>query len=165
MHCKQFKVSVQFVQVYMENVHDLLGEVGAEGANCKLREDKVHGVYVEGAQSVATPTAALCLDTLSNASKNLKFAATKMNRQSSRSHAVCRLFVEVHHSENEVHHGADSGELVHTASGRRIALPRKGGVYTLPMFFLVKDDAQQQPLPQLSDAGAPAAAGFARQGP
>ena len=110
MHCKQFKVSVQFVQVYMENVHDLLGEADADGpppvgaaapAKLQLREDKAHGVYVQGAREVACASATACLETLAQAGKNLKVAATKMNRQSSRSHAVCRLFVEVHHSESE----------------------------------------------------------------
>ena len=70
---------------------------------------------------------------------------------------------------HEVHLGADSGELVHTASGRRIALPRKGGVYTLPMFFLVKDDTQvQQPQQQQQprpDTPRASAAVFARPGP
>ena len=36
---------------------------------------------------------------MEKASKNLKFAQTNMNRHSSRSHAVCRLLVEVYHSD------------------------------------------------------------------
>lgn len=31
MHCLRFKVSLQFVQIYLESVHDLLGEDGGAG--------------------------------------------------------------------------------------------------------------------------------------
>lgn len=124
MHCKQYKVHVQFVQVYMESVHDLLAD-GADGGNggggtrLQLREDKTHGVYVEGAQSAAAPSAAACLEVLAAASRNLRFASTKMNRQSSRSHAVCRLFVEVHHSESETAHSEPNPGRIGALEGAR----------------------------------------------
>jgi hypothetical protein len=61
MHCKKFKVSVQFVQIYMEAAHDLLAEGGTDGGNSlKLREDKAQGVYVEGALTLAAPCTRSC---------------------------------------------------------------------------------------------------------
>ena len=82
MHCKSYKVTLQFVQVYMESVHDLLAEQRPrEGAQLQpLREDKLHGVYVDGAKSVPTPTAASCLETIGLASANLAIASTYVNR-------------------------------------------------------------------------------------
>jgi hypothetical protein len=77
-------------------------------AKLQLREDKTHGVFIEGAQSVPATTDTECLNVLARATKNLKFAATKMNRHSSRSHAVCRLFVDVQHSGAEVSGGEGS---------------------------------------------------------
>ena len=101
---RHFTVSVQFVQIYVEQVHDLLVEAGPNNGpsaakGLHLREDKTHGVYVEGATSVGAATAEECLDVLRKASSNLRFAATRMNRQSSRSHAVCRLAVEIAHGK------------------------------------------------------------------
>ena len=102
MGVRSFKVQVQFVQIYIEHVHDLLCEPSREGpsasAKLQLREDKERGVYIEGATTVPAATADECLAVLERASKNLKFAATRMNRHSSRSHAVCRLLVEMNHS-------------------------------------------------------------------
>ena len=40
------------------------------------------------------PSAEACLDLLKRGAQNLKFAATAMNRHSSRSHAICQLFVK-----------------------------------------------------------------------
>ena len=95
----QFKVSVQYVQVYLEQAYDLLTESAGRDKNAKLqlRESKEHGVYIEGASTIPAPDADTCLGLLERASRNLKFAATQMNRNSSRSHAVCRLLVEVKH--------------------------------------------------------------------
>lgn len=53
---------------------------------------------IEGARTVPVASAEECLDVLTTAARNLKFAATSMNRHSSRSHSVCRLFVEIHHA-------------------------------------------------------------------
>ena len=57
-------------------------------------------------------------------------------------------------SGHEVTLGRQGGEILHVASGRRIALQRRGGVYILSMFFLVPN----------GEPSASAAQGFARQG-
>ena len=58
-------------------------------------------------------------------------------------------------SGHEVTLGKFGGEILHVDSGRRIALQRRGGVYSLSMFFLVPD----------GDPGAEHPQGFQRQGP
>ena len=57
---------------------------------------------------------------------------------------------------HEVRLRKHDGEIVHTASGKRISLTRRGGVYQMAMFFLVKD-APGDPPPAV-------ASGFARPG-
>ena len=86
--------SVRYVQVYVEKVYDLLAPPSENPQSLPLREDKQMGVYVAGATTLPAPTADECLAILKRGSGNLSFAATKMNRHSSRSHAVCRIFVE-----------------------------------------------------------------------
>lgn len=71
----------------------------------QLREDKQRGVYVEGARTVPAASTEECLGLIESASRNLKFAATQMNRHSSRSHSVCRLTVEIKH-----HHAGDTSD-------------------------------------------------------
>ena len=107
MRPKSFKVTVTFVQIYVENCHDLLTDPERGGlssqSKLQLREDKIQGVYVEGATSIPAATAEECLNVMAQGTKNLMFAATKMNRHSSRSHAVCRLLVEIHHGPGHDH--------------------------------------------------------------
>ena len=93
----EYVVSVQYVQIYLERVYDLLAESPsartADAPSLALREGK-EGVFVEGATTHAAPTVEACLALLTRGSKSLKIAETQMNRTSSRSHSVCRLFVE-----------------------------------------------------------------------
>ena len=77
MQCRprSFTVTVQFVQVYVERVYDLLAEPKmGEASKLTLREDKHRGVYVEGALSVPAASADECLGVLEKASGNLKCA-------------------------------------------------------------------------------------------
>ena len=92
---RSFRVYVQFVQVYVEKVYDLLAERGDLHRNLPLREDKARGVYVDGAKQLPAASADECLEVLRKASHNLQFAATAMNAHSSRSHALCQLRVEI----------------------------------------------------------------------
>ena len=92
---RSFRVHVQFVQVYVEKVFDLLADAGDGHSKLTLREDKSRGVYVDGARQIPAASADECLAVLQKASQHLKFAATKMNRHSSRSHALCQLRVEI----------------------------------------------------------------------
>ena len=96
------------MQVYVEQIYDLFAETsssdekvatrpGRRGSSeaLTLREDKEIGTVVEGAMTRPAASAEECLDLLQLAQRNLKFASTKMNRHSSRSHAVCRIHVEL----------------------------------------------------------------------
>ena len=99
----EYTVGVQYVQIYLERVYDLLSEGAtrghAESSSLALREGK-EGVFVEGATTHAADTDEDCLALLTRGSKNLKIAETQMNRTSSRSHSVCRLFVEGRQTES-----------------------------------------------------------------
>ena len=100
---RSFHVSVQYFQIYLDRVFDLLLDAGAYSSSpapkLQLREDKSRGVYVDGAQSLVAASTEECLALISKAASNLKFAATQMNRHSSRSHSVCRLTVELKHAD------------------------------------------------------------------
>ena len=100
---RSFSVSVQYFQIYLDRVFDLLLDAGAYSSSpapkLQLREDMARGVYVDGAQSLVAASTEECLALISKAALHLKFAATQMNRHSSRSHSVCRLTVELKHAD------------------------------------------------------------------
>ena len=68
---------------------------------------------------------------------------------------------------NEVTLRANDGEIRHIASGRTISLTRKGGVYTMNMYFLVDATDQSQPSSRglfMVDCPRPPEEGFPRPG-
>ena len=89
MGSREVEVRLQYVQVYLDKIYDLLTcEAEADSMPLMIREDSVHGVHVQGANTVAIPTVADGLMQLSRGSARLRFSSTQLNRHSSRSHAV-----------------------------------------------------------------------------
>lgn len=87
----QFLCKCSFVEIYNENIFDLL-DVAAPV--CSIREDLKKGVWIEGIaeEVIATPQEAY--DVLLRGAKNRHVAETCMNRESSRSHAVFTLYIQ-----------------------------------------------------------------------
>ena len=83
-------ISLQYVQVYLDKVYDLLAEGGGEGesASLALREDPACGVYVHRATTVPIETVAAGVAIIQSGAARLHFSSTQLNRHSSRSHAV-----------------------------------------------------------------------------
>lgn len=92
---KLFRVSVSYVQVYNEKVYDLLHPSNPDKA-LSLRENKKKegGVYVEGVSEHRAANVSELLELLAFGRSRLHFAETRMNRHSSRSHAVCMITVQ-----------------------------------------------------------------------
>jgi len=92
----EYVCTASFYEIYQERVYDLLdmcGSVNAAGLN--VREDSKLGVYVDGAveEPVNSPDDAARI--LATGYRNRHVGATTMNRESSRSHAVFSLAIEV----------------------------------------------------------------------
>lgn len=90
-----YRVSLSYVQVYNEKCFDLLHlSDGSSERALPIRETKAGGVFLEGVSEHRTAGLRESLDLLSFGRKRLHFAETRMNRHSSRSHAVCLVKVE-----------------------------------------------------------------------
>nr|CAD7440583.1 unnamed protein product [Timema bartmani] len=77
-----YKVEVSYMEIYNEKVHDLL-DPKANKQSLKVREHNVLGPYVDGLSRLAD------IDNLmAEGNKSRTVAATNMNSESSRSHAV-----------------------------------------------------------------------------
>uniref|UniRef100_H2ZK90 Kinesin motor domain-containing protein n=1 Tax=Ciona savignyi TaxID=51511 RepID=H2ZK90_CIOSA len=106
---QSFKVEVSYMEIYNEKVRDLLDPNGGKQQHLKVREHKLLGPYVDGLQQLVSSSAQDVQELMSEGSKSRTVAATKMNAESSRSHAVFTLIVT--HTMVDVQSGV-SGERV-----------------------------------------------------
>uniref|UniRef100_A0A8C5EQ94 Kinesin family member 13A n=1 Tax=Gouania willdenowi TaxID=441366 RepID=A0A8C5EQ94_GOUWI len=87
-----FKVEVSFMEIYNEKVRDLLDPKGSR-QSLKVREHKVLGPYVDGLSLLAVTSFEDIEVLMSEGNKSRTVAATNMNEESSRSHAVFSIIV------------------------------------------------------------------------
>ncbi|XP_054266606.1 kinesin-like protein KIF13A isoform X4 [Macrosteles quadrilineatus] len=82
-----YKVEVSYMEIYNEKVHDLL-DPNANKQSLKVREHKVLGPYVDGLSQLAVTSFQDIDNLMTEGNKSRTVAATNMNSESSRSHAV-----------------------------------------------------------------------------
>jgi len=87
-----YKITCSYLQIYQEKIYDLLNV--HPNFELKVREDPAKGMFVENMVSYVCHTPTDVYDLLNLGRKRLVFAETRMNRLSSRSHAVCQIFIE-----------------------------------------------------------------------
>ena len=82
-----FKVEVSYMEIYNEKVHDLL-DPKTNKQSLKVREHNVLGPYVDGLSQLAVASFEDIDNLMTEGNKSRTVAATNMNAESSRSHAV-----------------------------------------------------------------------------
>ncbi|XP_066572114.1 kinesin-like protein KIF13A isoform X2 [Amia ocellicauda] len=87
-----FKVEVSYMEIYNEKVRDLLDPKGSR-QSLKVREHKVFGPYVDGLSQLAVTNFEDIESLMSEGNKSRTVAATNMNEESSRSHAVFNIII------------------------------------------------------------------------
>lgn len=114
----KFRISMTCVQIYMEHMQDLLNP---KNDNLVIREGAKE-VYLAGATCVELGSLEQCLILLAETERNRKFAATKLNEASSRSHVVVMLKVERRRRKSKARQKATGA-----TQGRRSRRGRDGG--------------------------------------
>ncbi|KDO28290.1 hypothetical protein SPRG_06341 [Saprolegnia parasitica CBS 223.65] len=89
-----YRVTVSFLEVYNENIRDLLRSDPEEDTYLDLREDPVRGPIVADLSEVVASNADEVMRLLRRGNKNRSQEATAANAVSSRSHAVLQVSVE-----------------------------------------------------------------------
>ena len=89
---QEYTVSCSFLQIYNEHIYDLLNP--RNSLECTVREDTHLGTYVENITHVFCESPEHVYELINIGRNSLIIAETKMNHQSSRSHAVCQLSIE-----------------------------------------------------------------------
>lgn len=87
----EYRVTASFLEVYGEDVHDLLDK---DRKTLPLREDANGGVVVQGLTSRSVSNADEALNVLHDGTMNRTTASTLMNLTSSRSHAVFSVHLQ-----------------------------------------------------------------------
>ncbi|XP_027012843.2 kinesin-like protein KIF13B isoform X1 [Tachysurus fulvidraco] len=105
---ESFTVEVSYMEIYNEKVRDLLDPKGSRQA-LKVREHKVLGPYVDGLSRLAVACYKDIESLMSEGNKSRTVAATNMNEESSRSHAVFKIILT--HTLRDLQSGT-SGEKV-----------------------------------------------------
>ncbi|CAK9801954.1 Kinesin-like protein KIF13A [Anthophora quadrimaculata] len=82
-----YKVEVSYMEIYNEKVHDLL-DPQPKKQSLKVREHNVLGPYVDGLSRLAVTSFQDIDNLMAEGNKSRTVAATNMNSESSRSHAV-----------------------------------------------------------------------------
>uniref|UniRef100_A0A0N4Z4F3 Kinesin motor domain-containing protein n=1 Tax=Parastrongyloides trichosuri TaxID=131310 RepID=A0A0N4Z4F3_PARTI len=83
-----FKVEVSYMEIYNEKVRDLLDPKNSTKRPLKVREHKILGPTVDGLSVLAVSSFEQINQLIDEGNKSRTVAATNMNAQSSRSHAV-----------------------------------------------------------------------------
>lgn len=89
----EFKVNVQFLELYNEQIIDLLADDNANQP-IKIHEDSCGGIYTVNTCARSVTTVESTLDCLKKGSLSRTTASTNMNSQSSRSHAIFTLYIK-----------------------------------------------------------------------
>ncbi|XP_074471910.1 kinesin-like protein KIF13B isoform X3 [Sebastes fasciatus] len=89
---ESFTVEVSYMEIYNEKVRDLLDPKGNRQA-LRVREHKVMGPYVDGLSRLAVACYKDIESLMSEGNKSRTVAATNMNEESSRSHAVFNIIL------------------------------------------------------------------------
>jgi len=96
-------VHCSYMEIYNEQVFDLLDSTTREQANApgyalaskNIRENAKRGVFVEGSVKECVETLHETLEHIKNGSTRRHVASTNMNRESSRSHSIFTLTIEI----------------------------------------------------------------------
>uniref|UniRef100_A0AAQ5ZNA8 Kinesin family member 13Ba n=1 Tax=Amphiprion ocellaris TaxID=80972 RepID=A0AAQ5ZNA8_AMPOC len=105
---ESFTVEVSYMEIYNEKVRDLLDPKGGR-QTLRVREHKVLGPYVDGLSRLAVASYKDIGSLMSEGNKSRTVAATNMNEESSRSHAVFNIILT--HTLKDLQSGT-SGEKV-----------------------------------------------------
>ena len=105
---KRFLVRCSFVEIYNEEVRDLLGN---SNQKLDIREDPKKGTFVKDLTYVTLKDTVDIENCLDRGNKNRHVGATSMNDQSSRSHSLFTVYVEIEEKLDENNKKLRSGKL------------------------------------------------------
>ncbi|GAA6008802.1 hypothetical protein JCM10207_001729 [Rhodosporidiobolus poonsookiae] len=92
----EYLVKVSYMEIYMERIRDLLSP---ENDNLPVHEDKARGVYVKGLSDFYVSNSAEVYEIMRQGGNARAVSSTNMNAESSRSHSIFVITVQVRNTE------------------------------------------------------------------
>jgi centromeric protein E len=90
------------MEVYNEEINDLLGVPGPTSKNLRIvSEDAVRGAVIGGLVEEVCVTPNDFMEVLHRGEASRSYASTSMNAESSRSHTIYRVSIDVRHVDND----------------------------------------------------------------
>lgn len=90
----EFKVTAQFLELYNEDIIDLLSDDKMKNLNIKIHEDENGSIYTMGTTSIVVKSPESTLQCLHKGALCRQTGSTNMNAQSSRSHAIFTIYIK-----------------------------------------------------------------------
>lgn len=87
----EYTVGVSYMEIYMEQIRDLLDPRSDTNSKFIIQEDKVHGIHVKGLSQAFVSSSKELYSVLKQGSKVRSNSMTNMNIESSRSHAILQI--------------------------------------------------------------------------
>ena len=114
---RAFVVRSSFLEIYNEEVRDLLQDYSNSNKVLQIREDPRRGVFVQSKEMIATDSTSL-LAVLWQGEKSRSFASTAMNERSSRSHTIFRITIESRSriDDNDENENEDTGGAIRVST-------------------------------------------------
>lgn len=98
----QTTLRVSYMEVYNEEINDLLGVPGPASKNLRIvSEDAVRGAVIGGLVEEICVTPNDFMEVLHRGEASRAYASTSMNAESSRSHTIYRVSIDVRHIDND----------------------------------------------------------------
>ena len=91
----QYLIRCSYLEIYNEEIKDLLGNHKNKDVKCDIKEDPTKGIFVKGLTDVVVDTEEQLMAMLEKGISLRTVAATQMNAESSRSHSIFTVVVEM----------------------------------------------------------------------
>jgi len=89
---RNFLIRCSYIEIYNEEIHDLLGS--DVNKKLELKESSEKGIYVKDLSLIVVKSVAEIVQLMALGFKNRRTAETSMNKDSSRSHSIFTVYVE-----------------------------------------------------------------------
>ncbi|XP_050299180.1 chromosome-associated kinesin KIF4-like [Anthonomus grandis grandis] len=119
-----FSITVSFIELYREVLYDLLSNKPRDQSVLDIREDLVKGTYIPNLTEIPVSSAQEVLNILAKGSQGRAVASTNMNQQSSRSHSIFTVSLDMQHKTDKNQSKTAKLHLVDLAGSER---PKKTG--------------------------------------
>jgi kinesin family member 4 len=123
-----FEVKCSFIELYQENVYDLLSAKAREDTVVDIREDANKEIVIPGLTETRVMDAQQTISCLMKGSLGRATGATAMNSQSSRSHAIFTVTVQATPLDDETQTTSAKFHLVDLAGSERSKKTKATGV-------------------------------------